>query len=94
MWVSEGAIPKADFLFRRTHNSLVDFKINKPKPKDFEDIDLSVDWNKYSTAEESIQRIKDIPHPKIPGKIRNPNDYFVCVLSAQKNLRRNSKFSD
>jgi succinate dehydrogenase/fumarate reductase flavoprotein subunit len=73
-------------LFRRIHRAQIDSKLAEPKPKPiaFTDEELSVDWCKYSSAEESRQRIKSIPHPKNPAIIRDPDDYSVSSLAVAK----------
>lgn len=44
--------------------------------------DKSSDWNKYSTPEETRQRLAK--QPKRSGGFKNPDDYCVLQLSVQK----------
>jgi len=72
------------YVFKRNINS----ETNNPLEKTFKNTpfktgtDLSSDWNKYSSPEETRQRLAK--QQKQKGGFKNPDDYFVVQLSVQK----------
>ena len=61
MWQKE-EIPDKDFIYRRIHkNELDEDDPTFIPPNNFHEIEtgISTDWDKYSTAEESLQRAKN-----------------------------------
>lgn len=84
IWEKEN-IPVADTLFCFLHHSAVNKKLRIPYERAFRNTpfiggtNLSSDWNKYSSAQQTQARLG--LHPKPSGGYKNPNDYFVVKLS-------------
>ena len=90
-WTVE-QVPNDAQLFVRVHKSKIEEKdpttIGLPKPSAFKNTpetgpDLSSDWEKYSTPEESRARIgKEYRYGKIE-EFKNPSDFFIVSLNVQ-----------
>ena len=71
-------------LFVRVHESLINKKENTPSASAFTNSpkkadNLSSDWCKYSTSENTRQFVAKLKHPK--GGYRNPSDYYIWRFS-------------
>lgn len=77
MWKIEEIGIEAKF-FRFVHKSQIDQKTKNPIPRNFEQTELSVNWDKYSTAEETKEWIGT--HIKNNGDYKNPNNYFIVAI--------------
>ena len=80
-------IPDQAILFCYVHKNNVNQRTNYPLERAFKNTpfdggtDLSYDWDKYSTAEQTRQRLSK--QPRRNGGFKNPEDYFVVEFRVQ-----------
>lgn len=86
-WVKE-EVPDEAILYCYVHNNgEVNSKTGDPYERAFRNTpyetgtDKSSDWNKYSTPEETRQRLAN--QPKHSGGFKNPDDYSILQLSVK-----------
>ena len=78
-------------LFKYIKYSQIDRRTLKPSASNFGDENLSCDWDRYSTAEETRVRIgKQFIHGST-SQFKNENEYFVCRLKVEKLLNLDPK---
>jgi hypothetical protein len=93
------SIPSKALLYRRIHFGYVinsDQSITNfiPTPSCFKDIELSCDWNRYSTPQKTFDLIgKEYKTSKKGGQwhFKNQNDFFIVSLSVKAMLENNLK---
>ncbi len=100
-WETEEKIPNEGILYVRVHKDKVQKKgptIGFPNPGAFKNTpeagpDLSSDWNKYSTPEESRKRIGREYRPSKPGEFKDSSDFYIASFLVQDiyNLDLNQK---
>lgn len=73
-------IPITAKLYRRVHFNNVDEICKRPAPGCFKETELSCDWNKYATPQQSHQLIGR-EYKKNTTILKDPNDFFICSLS-------------
>jgi hypothetical protein len=83
-------VPNDAFLYVRIHKDKIENKgisVGLPKPSAFKNTpetgpDLSSDWNKYSTPQQSREHIgKEYRHGK--DEFKNPLDFFIVSFKVQ-----------
>ena len=93
-WEEEGSIPANDMVFVRVHHQKIDKKNNfLPNAAAFKNTpevgpDLSSDWNKYSTAQQSRQQI-GLEYKTGKVEFKNPNDFFIVSFLVKDILALN-----
>jgi hypothetical protein len=75
-------IDNNSLLFRKVPFMLISKKRLMPSASNFEDFDLSCDWNKYSSAQQSLNNVAK-QHKHNSKEFKKINDYFICSLTVK-----------
>jgi len=77
-------------LFKYIKFSQIDPKTLKPSASNFQDLELSCDWDRYTTPQQTRSRVgRQFIHGKTEYK--NENDYFICQLKVNELLNLDPK---
>lgn len=90
IWEIE-SIPQTAVLYRFVHQNLINPKTGNPYERVFENTpkggtDFSTDWDKYSSPQETRERLA--LQPRIKGGFKNPLEYFIYQFRVD-DIRKN-----
>lgn len=93
-WAIE-TIPQDAILFVFVHKTNVNSTTKQPRPNAFQNTplksgtNLSADWNKYSTPNETRQRVGLQQKFGKPNEYKDPNDYYIVSFVVSEILEIN-----
>lgn len=81
-------IDSTAILYKFIHFRNISIDTLKPSANNFDDDELSCDWNKYSTPEKT-RNLLSKQYSKGTDKFKNPLNFFICKLEVGKLLNTN-----